>query len=98
MSWSSHWHCSEARLERVSQGGEGLKVDLVAEEDVGVLAESLAGQQRGQLVQSRGDGLACQEKVFGEVKYVKKKLFYWKKFLNRRLCLNFIIEIRLRVY
>ena len=44
----------------ISQGGEGLEVDLVAEEDICVLAQTLGGQQRGQLIQARGDGLTCR--------------------------------------
>ena len=34
----------------VSQCGEGLEVDLVTEEDISVLTETLGGQQRRQLV------------------------------------------------
>ena len=41
----------------VSQGGEGLEVDLVAEEDISVLTQTLGGQQRGQLIQPRGGGV-----------------------------------------
>ena len=44
----------------IGQGGEGLEVDLVAEEDICVLAQTLGGQQRGQLIQTRGNGLTCR--------------------------------------
>ena len=41
----------------VSQGGECLEVDLVTEEDISVLTETLGGQQRRQLVQPWGGGV-----------------------------------------